>query len=281
MVAKPERRSKLRWGTRKRLSAIIVFAILTLALQYLVTALTVSQTKKDPTAIVLPYMSSVVSPLFHLLPIAVTITLTACFSYVSDLLAVRKKAPLTKSVRTGRRSNAIRVKSKRRFLDRLRTLAQTARRRILRNQVLSYIGKRMASAENSVRSAVSILASFTLLLALVTFAAYPRLILNATLDFFGWNTAFLNFVAATYEFSNALTNAVQPIGAVAASVQRALITAAPSFRTVLEGAASITSGLAALSPAEKFLIIQNSAAWTVAILALLVGQKMRTRRRVR
>ncbi len=139
----------------------------------------------------------------------------------------------------------------------------------------------MASEENSIRSAASVWASFILLLMLVTLSVYPGLALNATLDFFGWNTAFLNFVAATFEFSNALASAVPPIGAVGVSVQRALVAAAPNFRTAMEGITSFTSSLAALNPSEKYILTQSSATWTVAIVTLLAGQRVRARRRMR
>jgi hypothetical protein len=171
------------------------------------------------------------------------------------------------------------VKSKHRLLERPRAFAHTFGIRIRRNRVLSYIRKRLISAENSIRSVAIVWIPFTLLVTLVTLVAYPGMLLSATLEFLGGNPALLSFIEGTFDFSAAIANAAAPIGAVATSIQRALIAAAPNFRTAVEGVAAITSGLATLNPAEKFLLIQSSAVWAIAIVTLFAGQRLRARRR--
>ena len=149
----------------------------------------------------------------------------------------------------------------------------------MRTQTLASIRQRIVLAKAIIRSAIIIITIFIILILLVTVAAYPRLVPMATENFYQWNTVFLRFVAATISASETIANAISPIGAVSETINNALISAAPAFRNTIEGAASaITSGLVSLHPTEKYLIIQNSAAWVVALATILYIQYMKTRR---
>jgi hypothetical protein len=139
--------------------------------------------------------------------------------------------------------------------------------------------RRVSLAKAIIKSSITITASFIILTILVTIAAYPELVPALTASLFQTNTAFLNFVTATIRASESVANTITPLGMIATSIQNALNSAAPGFRNTLQGVASaITSGIVALNATEKYLIVQNAAAWTTAIATMLYGQYTKTRR---
>jgi hypothetical protein len=178
----------------------------------------------------------------------------------------RSNTPPARSIRSNRSWN----RSKRNW---------KIKNKILKIQTVAYIEHRIILAKAIIKSATTTIVLFILISILLTFAAYPKLLSTATANFYQGNPAFLNFVVATIKASQSIAEAIPPIGAIATTVQNALIAIAPSFRNALQATASaIADGLVALTPTEKYLIIQNIAAWTVALTALLYSQYVKPRR---
>jgi hypothetical protein len=279
MTTPPRRRLIFHWTTPKNFLAILLFVLLTIIIQYIIVS--TNTTTTDPTATIIPFVNITISPLYHLLPIAVIITLTASFTHLTTQTATipAKTTPSRTPPPRKTRRKSTRLKLLRRFHKKLQGAARKIKNKILKTPAIAQIQRRIILAKAIIKSAATITATFIILILLITIAAYPHVVPTATFSFYSWNTVFLNFVAATIQASNTIANAIPPLGAAAAAVQNALIAASPTFHSTLEGAASaIASGLVNLNPTEKYVLIQNAAAWITAIATLVYSQYAKTRR---
>jgi len=281
MVTQPRKRLIFNWTTPRNLLAILLFIIIAILIQYTIIALTIPMGTEDSTAITLPIFNITLSFLYHFLPSAVIITLTASFTHLTIHTATvpAKTQTLKKPRRQEIRKKPTRLKPLRKFYKKLRRATRKIKNKILKTPTIAYIERRVILARAIIKSAITITATFIIITLLVTIAAYPKFIPTATANFYQWNAAFLSFVTATIKASETIANTIPPIGAITTTIQNALIAAAPAFHNTLEETAStITNGLVSLSSTEKYLIIQNTAAWTVAIITLLYSQYIKIRR---
>jgi hypothetical protein len=281
MATQPHRRLMFRWTAPRNLLAILLFVIIAVILQYLTITLAVPAGTSDPATTTIPLVNTSVSLLYHFLPVAMITTLTLCFIHFTHQAAtvpVRPQAP-KKLPPTSTRQKPTRLKALRQFRRRLRRATQSIKRRILRAPTIAQIQHRITLAKAIIRSAITVAAIFLILAVLLTIAAYPTLVPTATLNLHQWNTMFHGFVMSTIQTSRNVAGFIPPIGAAAAAINSALISASPAFRNTIEGAASaLTAGLVALGPVEKYLAIQNIAAWTTAIATLFYSRYSKTRR---
>ena len=280
MTSEPRRRIFFRWTAPKNLLAIILFITAAIIVEYVFVQATAG-TVEDSAAIMLPFLNVSISPSYHILPLVVITTLTASFTHLAGLTAMLppKTQPMKRPSQQRVSRKRFRLRSMRELTKRIGRAGRKFKDRILRITAFAYIRRRVSVARAMIRSAIIVTATFIILILLITVASYPGLVPTATFDFYQWNTAFLRFVAATIEASKAIAEAIPPIGILGSSIQSALSTAAPGFHNTLEAAASsITSGLVSLSPTGKYLVVQNVAAWAVAIITLLYSQYAKVRR---
>jgi len=276
MTVQPYKRLLFRWTTTKNLLNILTFITLTAIIQCIIITQTIRLGIRDPTATTIPLFNITISLLYHVLPAAVIMTLTTSFTYLTTHIAtIRQKSQPARI----HRQKFTHGKAKRKFYKRFQRSARKIKNKILKTPTIANIQHRISLAKTIIKSATSIILVFTIIIILITIAAYPKLIPTITASFYQWNTAFLNFVAETIKASEVIANAIAPIGGIAVAIHRALIAAAPIFYSTLEATASnITNSLVALNHIEKYLIIQNTAAWTVAFTTLLYCKYIRTRR---
>lgn len=281
MTEQPQRRLIFRWTTSKNLLAILLFITVTAIIEYIIITFAVSTGAIDPTATTLPFLNITISLLYHIVPIAVITTLTASFTLLTTYTAsIAKKTQISKKpLQRKIRQKPTRLKPLRKFYKRLQRATQKIKNKMLKTPIIAHIERRIILAKAIIKSATTITVTFVIIILLITIAVHPKLIPTATANFYQWNTVFLNFVIATIKVSETIANTIPPIGAIATAIHNALIAAAPTFRNSLEGAASaLTDGLVTLNPTEKYLVIQNTAAWIVAIATLLYSQYVKTHR---
>ncbi len=281
MTRQDRKRLIFYWTAPKNLLAILLFIILTVIIQYTFIASTIPTRRHDSTTFTLPAINITISLLRHIIPISVIVALTTSFTHLTTHIATvpRKTATSRKTPPRKARRKPQHLKPLRKFYKKVHNSARKIKNKILKTPAISRIQRRVALARALIKSAIAILASFTIILLLIAVAAYPKLVPTATINFYQWNDVFLTFVVATIKAAETAANNIAPIGIVAAAIHNALISVAPTFRNVLEGTASaITKGLVTLNPTEKYLIIQNASAWTVAIAALLYSQYAKARR---
>ena len=272
MTVQPQKRLALRWTAPRNLLVLFLFIVVTVLLQYFVVALTLSTGASDPTIVVIPATGFSVSLLFHVLPVAVVITLTTSFAYLTShsVAPLTKPQPPRKPAASQSQPKPTRLRALRQLTRSIRRTARRVKQRVFQSSVISGFQRRMASSKAVVRNAVAVTATFAILVTVMAIAAYPHIVQATVVDLHTQNTIFHGFVMATIQLGQDIASAVPPIGVVATSINNAFLTASPGFRSALEGAASsLNAGLVAASPVEKYLVIQNVAAWTTAIVTIL------------
>jgi hypothetical protein len=281
MATQPHRRLIFRWTAPRNLLAIFLFIVIAIILQYVTVTLAVPAGTSDPTAINIPIINTPFSLLYHVVPAAMIITLTVCFIHLTHQAATVPVRPLPpkKPPPAPARQKPARLKALRQLRRKLRRATRRIKRRILRAPTIAQLQHRITLAKAIIKSAITVAVAFIILAVLLTLAAYPKLVPTATLNLYQWNTIFHDFVMSTIQTSRNTAGSIPFIGAAAAAINSALISASPAFRNTLEGAASaVTAGLVALAPVEKYLAIQNIAAWTTALATLFYSWYSKSRR---
>jgi hypothetical protein len=250
-------------------------------IEYIIVTFAVSIGVEDSATITLPQINFTISLFYHVLPASVLIALTVSFTHLTTHIATlprrfqkSKKAPPRK---THRRLADGHLKAIRQFYRKLRRATRKTKRKIVNVRVFAYVEHRIVLARAIILGAVTILAVFSIMVLLLTVAANPKLVPTSTTNFYEWNTTFLNFVAATIRTSEGIAATISPIGAIATPIHNALIGISPTFRNILEAAASsLTKDLVSLKPNEKYLLTQNAAAWTITLMSLLYTRYVKT-----
>ncbi|MCW4052958.1 MAG: hypothetical protein NWE78_07110 [Candidatus Bathyarchaeota archaeon] len=278
MTTKPQGGSVFRWTNPKNLLAILLFVGVSILLEYVAVSFAVSAGTKD--AIGITSINVTFSPLYFLVPAAVVIALTTSFIHLTTSIVTlkRRSEPTRKQQvrRTIRKKS--RLDSVRRFSERISQTTRRIRTRIRKAWGFRQVADRLDSAKSVICCASAILVTFTALVLLVTAAAYPKLVPSTTADFFHGNPAFLNFVTSTNRATEGISNAIPPVGAIASSIHNALMSVAPGFRDALIAFLyPLSNGLASLSPIAKFLLAQNTAAWSAAVVAIFYRYYASTR----
>ncbi len=271
MLEGSRKRLKFYWTAPKNLIAILIFVIFVILIQFAIVSFAIHAGAKDPTEIILPFNLQV-SLLYHFLPVIVTITLTACFIHLTNYTALlsRETQILKRPPQRSRKSSHL--KFLRELNRKLRRTARKIRNKILRTSSIASLQHQLVLARTITKSAIIVLSASLILFALLTIAAYPKLVPTSTTNLFQGNTGFLDFVLSTISTSETIGNTIPPLGVIAGGIHGAIVAVAPAFRSTLEGAASgMTEGLVSLSPTEKYIAIQNAVTWIVAIAVIFYG----------
>ena len=195
MAAQTQKRLIFRWTAPRNLLAVILFIILSITIEYLVITSVVPSDAKDPSLITIPLINFSISPLYHLLPIAVMTTLTASFTHLTTHTAiVPQKIQVTKKPPSQRPA---RFKALRQLHKRIQRTVRSFKNTILKARAIAQVQHRIVLAKAIIKSAIAVTAVFIIIILLVTFIAYPKLLPTATAGFYKWNTAFLGFIRST------------------------------------------------------------------------------------
>lgn len=282
----------IRWTAPKGFAAMLLFLASALLLEYFVVYSFLSAGLTDGFTWIdtfqVPYVNwnfaLVVSPLFHLLPLSVTIVLISSWIFLTRHVAFipHRTGSTKKTVIRGRQTQRRRFKFLTRFSKRIsKTMQKTGK--ALKNTSLripgfSKLSRRLFFARTAIRSAVTILLAFVSFSLLAFSLAYPWWIHDAIVNLYRENPFFLSFVIEGQESLQSLAQALTPIEWLATTMNNALLAAAPSFRSSLQSFGASTKSIAELDITGKYLLVQNLAAWICAIIALVHGKYSSTRR---
>jgi len=277
----------VRWTGRKNLVAILLFFVLTILLEALMVYSFQIIGLIDPNpltaTILIPYadwsLTLSISPLFHLLPIGVIVVLLSSWIYLTKYTAfIPQRVEVSKRglAPTRRELETRRFKSIRRFSKsltrRLQRIGRALKVGVQRIRGVSYISKRLVFVRAAVRSATTVLLVFLSAIFLFTLVEYPDLIHSWTLNLYRGSPAFLNFVLGTGQWLSGVGQAVPPLGGLGTSINNAFIGVAPGFMQSLVGAGwSLTQPIVELDSVGKYVLSQNVATWTSALVALTYG----------
>jgi hypothetical protein len=257
-----QKRAVARWATLKGVATIILFLIIAMLVEFIIIIYAMNLGLKDEGALQWSFnfpgtdwaVTLTVSPLFHLVPIAVLISLTFSWLCLAKYMRAR-------SVASQRRKFETAVKRGQRF-KRLRKSLGGIKSRLLKVKGIAYVSRKIYPSRITIKSALTVLLVFVLFTIFVSLLAYPNLIYKAIANAYANDPGLLNSIKGAGEFFGFLS----PIAnALTANV-------APGFRYFALGVGSIVAPLADADNAGKYLAFQNAAAWSCALLILLYGE---------
>jgi hypothetical protein len=270
----------IRWKTLKGFAAIILFLTIATLTEYFIVLYAISLGVKD-TALLqwstqFPgtdwIITISISPLFHLVPIAVIIALLFSWTYLTRHTAVK---PLEVGrEKGGLVSKGVKEKSKEtqkltsKINHAIKNFFGKIKSGLLKIRGVAYIWKKIHFARATIKSALTVFLVFSVFILIISLLAYPKLIYQIISNAYQNNPSLLNFVKGT-------TEALAPIGGIFSPINNALLSAAPGFRNFALSLGNIIKPLVDSDNAGKYLFFQNAAAWVSALAALFYGERIR------
>jgi hypothetical protein len=208
-----------------------------------------------------------ISPLFHIIPIAVIISLVATWTYLSRNIILRPQMP-TRG-KTGPTFKQMKKSRIDRFFNRIGSA-------LTENRVSTYLTQKIRLLKPSARGTIMVVVIFLLFTFVASLLAYPDSIYLTTINAYQTNPSLVDFVRGT-------SNAFASVGEVVSPINNAVLAASPGFGSFASSVGEIISPVAELDNAGKYLVIQNVATWLSGLLALLYvefrGQRYRAKRK--
>lgn len=252
----------IRWTTLKGLTAIILFLITAALLEYVIVIYAINLgVNETPLQFSLQFpgtnwtITIAISPLFHLVPMAVIIALASSWAYLTRHIIIKPHETVKGKIQLAKRKKEKKVLS-------------GVKGGLLRVKSIAYIWQKIHFARATIKSALTVLLLFSAFVLLISLLAYPQLIYRTVSNAYQNNPSFLNFVKGTAE-------ALAPIGAIFSGINNALLSAAPTFRDFVLSIGIIIKPLVDSDNVGKYLTFQNAAAWICAILVLIYGEYAR------
>jgi hypothetical protein len=260
----PSKGTVFRWTTLKGFVALLLFLIVATLIEYVIVLYAINLGVKDETPLQGSFkfpgtdwnVALAISPLFHLVPIAVIIALVASWGYLTRHIAI--KPPETQKARLGVAGKRGKERKIRRFFGKIgRALSKV--------KGFAYLESKAHFARATIRSALIVIVVFSLFVLAISLLTYPQLLYQTIIGAYRNNPLLLGFVKST-------GNALSPLGSVFSSINNALVAASPGFRGFVLGIAGAFEPLTGLDNAEKYLVFQNAATWVSAVIVLLYGE---------
>ncbi len=253
----------IRWTTLKGLTAIILFLIIAVLIEYFVVlyAMSLGVEEKPENKVF-----DLISPLFHLVPVAVIIALMSSWIYLTRHAAI-KPPEAQKGKGDFKRDKKQRLKGMKKFFGKIKS-------GLLKVKGVTYVWQKIHFARATIKSALIVILVFSALILLVSVLAYPQLIYQTIVNAYKANPALLNFVKGA-------SQALAPVSEFFSGMTNVLLSVAPSFRNFVLTFGGVIEPLIRLDSVGKYLVFQNVAAWISALTALVYGQFIRKSYRYR
>ena len=261
MASKEKRNSStFRWTAPKGLLTIGLFLALAFISEFFMVSFFAGSGLTEASAYPLP-----VSPLFHLLPLAVILVLVLSWIYLTKHIAMRphriSPAKVSK-IRRRPRGRKTRSKSTRSVIGAIKNGFSKISSVFIRSRGGSFVQRRLSFGRVALESAVTVLTIFLLSIILLSVLVYPNLFTDFAVGFYSANSSFHGFAVSIAEALQGVIKALAPIN-------DGLRAIAPGFRNAFEGL--VTSRPHALTGGDilwRYVFCQNAAAWISAIAAL-------------
>jgi ABC-type multidrug transport system fused ATPase/permease subunit len=272
------------------LAATVLFLVVAVLLEVIIIYSSMALGLRDMNPIVwnVASVTITISPLFHILPLTVIIVLFASWIYLTRNVAYipTTKAQPQKTARRPppslRRYEKKSFKRLRRFVNRLnKGIEETGRKireRIANTRLVKYFEQHVAG-KTVFKSAWTVVLSFLVLALAISLVVYPFLLPDAVDWLGGGNSLLAGFITWTVGAATAIGQVLSPIGWIAASINSGLTSIATGFRNgVIDFTTPIVQPLVSLDFTGKYMLVQNVAAWSSALIALYAGQPKYRRR---
>lgn len=281
---KPPKRLIFQWTTLKGLTAILLFLIVATLIEYIVVLYAINLGVEDETlqqwSPQFPgtdwTITITISPLFHLVPIAVIIALVSSWTYLTRHIAVKppeKWKGKVRSVSKHRKERGFREVKK--LTRKIRGFFGGLKYGLLRIRGVAYLWQKIHFARATIKSALTVLLVFGALILLVSVLTYPQLIYWTVSNAYRNDSWLLGSVTWISDSGKGIATALAPIGWICSAANNALLSIAPAFRDFILSLGGLIKPLVELDHAGKYLVFQNVAAWVSALTALLYGGRKR------
>lgn len=266
------------------MAAILLFLTVAILIEYIIVLYAINLGVKDETlqqwSPQFPgtdwTVTIAISPLFHLVPIAVVIALVSSWTYLTRHVAVKppeKWKGKVKPVAKHRKERGF--KEVKKLTSRIRGFFGGLKSALLRIKGVAYIWQKIHFARATIKSALAVLLVFGALILLVSVLTYPQLIYWTVSNAYRNDSWLLGFVTWISDSGKGIVTALAPIGWICSAANNALLSIAPAFRDFVLSLGGLTKPLVELDDAGKYLVFQNVAAWVSALVALLYGGRKR------
>lgn len=281
---KSPKRLIFQWTTLKGLTAIFLFLAVAALIEYIVVLYAINLGVKDETLQQWSpqflgtdwTMTITISPLFHLVPIAVIIALLSSWTYLTRHVAVKppeKWKGKAKSVSKHGKERGF--KEVKKLTAKIRHFFGNLKSALLRIKGVAYIWQKIHFARATIKSALTVLLVFGALILLMSVLTYPQLIYWTVSNAYRNDPVLLGFVTWISNSGKGIAEALAPIGWICSAANNALLSIAPAFRDFVLSLGGLIKPLIELDDAGKYLVFQNVAAWVSALTGLLYGGRKR------
>jgi len=197
-----------------------------------------------------------VSPLFHILPLAVIVVLVLSWTYLTKHVAVRPYRKTTTKVpksrrhprRRARKSKTSIIETVKNFLGKIGSA--------LSSRDISAAPQRRSFGSVAFESGITVLTVFLLAFILLAVLVYPRLFTDFAIEFYSKTSGLQGFLQSVAEGAVSIAGGLEPI--------------ASGFRSAFEGL--VSPNLPSFTGGDllwRYVFCQNAAAWISAISALV------------
>jgi len=263
----------IHWNTLKGSLSIVVFVVVAALAEFLVVLYAMSLGVKDVGELKTSGpVTIIISPLFELVPIAVVITLSFSWIYLTKKLSVRPVQPIGRA--------AMRQPPSKKSQLAKGSVEKTAPNPASAKGASS-IWQMIYSARATIKSALIVFLVFAALVLVISLLAFPGAIYQALTSSYQSHSPLYKFVVSVGNSLSGFARTVSPIGSIAAAIHNGLVATSPGVRTVGTAFGSLIAPLANLDAAGKYLFFQNLAAWISVFSVLLYGQYSRRSYRYR
>ncbi len=244
-----------------KIAAYLFFLIAITLTEYFIVLYAISLGVKDETMLQWTFslpgtgtnITLAISPLFHLVPIAVIITLASSWQYLAKQLS-NKQLDIQKG------KPQIFLKKKEHGSGKERNTGSTA----WKSKGFNRLTKREILTKVNIKSICLTLSVFLLMVFTISLLAYPHLIYETIANTYQNNQSFRNFMTNTGE-------AIASAGSVFSSINNAFLAASPVLRDFAVSLGVSIAPLAALDSSGKYLLFQNAAVWCLVFIILGYG----------
>jgi hypothetical protein len=214
-----------------------------------------------------------ISPMFHLVPICVIITLTFSWTYLTKKTALRRQEIRKGKVETFPRQKIEKKGLRSRISRAAKSFSKKIRSRLSRAKGISYLSQKIRFLRPTVRNALIVLLVFAVFIIMFSLLAYPQLIYRIVADAYQASPSLRSFVTSVSDWARGVAESLGPIGWISTNINNALLTAAPTIRNMGLGLGSMITPFAALDNPGKYLLFQNAAAWISVLVILIYGER--------
>jgi hypothetical protein len=238
------------WTAPKGLLTIGLFIALAFISEFFTVSFFAGSGLTETSAYPLP-----VSPLFHLLPLAVILVLVSSWMYLTKYIAKRPQRTSPAKVSKTRRRRPRRTKSAQSVMGTIKKFFSKISSVFTRSRGVSSAPQRLSFGRVALESTVTVLTVFLLSIILLSVLVYPNLFTDFAVDFYSKTSPLQDFMRS---LADALV-----------SIASGLDSIAPSFRNAFEDL--VSARFPALTEGDllwRYVFCQNAAAWVSAISAL-------------